>query len=66
MRKATTPLTRAAWQIARPGLTTLIASATSTAQWAELAVAARLALLAEDIRTLDVASYEPGATPSVV
>ena len=31
-----------AWQIARPGLTAPIASATSTAQWAELASAARL------------------------
>ncbi len=35
-----------AWQIARPGLTAPIVSATSVAQWTELAGAARLALSA--------------------
>lgn len=54
-----------AWQIARPGLTAPIASATSVAQWAELAGAARLALSADEIRTLDAASAEPGTTPSL-
>jgi aryl-alcohol dehydrogenase-like predicted oxidoreductase len=51
-----------AWQIARPGLTAPIVSATSTAQWAELAGAARLALSAADIATLNAASTEAGAT----
>jgi aryl-alcohol dehydrogenase-like predicted oxidoreductase len=53
-----------AWQIARPGLTAPIASATSVAQWAELAAAARLVLSAGEVGALDVASAEPGATPS--
>ncbi len=51
-----------AWQIHRPGLTAPIVSATSVAQWAELAGAARLALSAADINTLNTASAEPGAT----
>jgi aryl-alcohol dehydrogenase-like predicted oxidoreductase len=38
------------------------ASATSTAQWAELAGAARLALSAADIAQLNAASAEAGAT----
>ena len=63
-RSATPAQVALAWQIARPGLTAPIASATSPAQWAELAGAARLALSAEDIRALDAASAEPGATPS--
>ena len=54
-----------AWQIHRPGLTAPIASATSTAQWAELAGAARLALSATEIQALDSASAETGATPSL-
>ncbi len=45
-----------AWQMARPGLTAPIASATSVAQWAELAGAAALALSAEQIAQLDTAS----------
>ncbi len=45
-----------AWQMARPGLTAPIASATSTAQFAELAGAARLALDAATIAALDRAS----------
>ncbi len=51
-----------AWQIARPGLTAPIVSATSVAQWAELAGAARLALSAADITMLNTASAETGAT----
>ena len=51
-----------AWLIARPGITAPIVSATSTAQWAELAGAARLALSAADIARLDAASAEPGAS----
>jgi aryl-alcohol dehydrogenase-like predicted oxidoreductase len=45
-----------AWQIARPGLTAPIASATTVAQWTELAGAARLQLSPGDIATLDAAS----------
>ncbi|MBI3367356.1 MAG: aldo/keto reductase [Burkholderiales bacterium] len=45
-----------AWQIARPGITAPIASATSTTQFAELAGAARLALDASTIAALDRAS----------
>jgi aryl-alcohol dehydrogenase-like predicted oxidoreductase len=53
-----------AWQIHRPGLSAPIVSATSVAQWTELAGAARLALSAADIATLDDASAEAGATAS--
>jgi len=45
-----------AWQMARPGLTAPIASATSTAQFAELAGAARLVLDAAAMQALDRAS----------
>jgi aryl-alcohol dehydrogenase-like predicted oxidoreductase len=45
-----------AWQMARPGITAPIASATSLAQFAELAGAARLRLPAETIAALDHAS----------
>jgi aryl-alcohol dehydrogenase-like predicted oxidoreductase len=45
-----------AWQIARPGITAPIASATSVAQWQELAGAARLQLTADQIAALDRAS----------
>ena len=45
-----------AWQIARPGITAPIASATSTAQFAEIAAAARLQLDAATIAALDSAS----------
>ena len=45
-----------AWQIARPGITAPIASATSLAQWQELARAATLALDAEAMAELDAAS----------
>ena len=44
------------WQIARPGITAPIASATSLEQLAELAVAAELALSADDMAELDHAS----------
>lgn len=44
------------WQIARPGITAPIASATSPDQLAELARAATLALSAEDMAALDAAS----------
>ena len=45
-----------AWQIARPGITAPIASATSLAQLAELVAAARLELTAADTALLDQAS----------
>ena len=45
-----------AWQMARPGITAPIASATTVAQWLELASAVRLQLSAADIATLDNAS----------
>jgi aryl-alcohol dehydrogenase-like predicted oxidoreductase len=63
-RGATPAQVALAWQIARPGLSAPIASATSPAQWAELAGAAELVLSAEDIAALDAASQEPGSTPS--
>lgn len=44
------------WQIAQPGITAPIASATSVKQWAELAPAATLQLDAEAMRTLTEAS----------
>lgn len=45
-----------AWQIARPGISAPIASATSVRQWLELAPAAQLQLPAEHIARLDAAS----------
>jgi aryl-alcohol dehydrogenase-like predicted oxidoreductase len=45
-----------AWQMARPGLTAPIASATSVAQFHELAGAARLSLDAATVAAIDVAS----------
>ncbi len=55
--RASTPAQVAlAWQIARPGITAPIASATTVAQWTELAAAARLVLSASDIATLNAAS----------
>ena len=47
-----------AWTIARPGLTAPIVSATSVAQWNELAGAVRLRLDARAMATLDRASAE--------
>ena len=45
-----------AWQMAQPGITAPIVSATSVAQWQELAGAARLALTAAQIERLTLAS----------
>lgn len=45
-----------AWQMAQPGITAPIASATSVAQLQELLGAARLALSAEDLQALAIAS----------
>jgi aryl-alcohol dehydrogenase-like predicted oxidoreductase len=54
---ASTPAAVAlAWQIARPGITAPIASATSVAQWQQLAQAAWLRLADADIAALDAAS----------
>ncbi len=52
-----------AWQMARPGLTAPIASATTVAQWHELAAAARLVLTPAQIARLDEASA-PEPTPA--
>jgi len=54
--KATTAQVALAWQMARPGLTAPIASATSLTQWQELAGAARLQLDAASIEAIDAAS----------
>jgi aryl-alcohol dehydrogenase-like predicted oxidoreductase len=54
--KATPAQIALAWQMARPGLTAPIASATSLAQWRELAGAARLTLDAATIEAIDAAS----------
>jgi aryl-alcohol dehydrogenase-like predicted oxidoreductase len=56
-RLAATPAQVAlAWQIARPGITAPIASATSLEQWSELARAATLVLDADTVAELDRAS----------
>jgi aryl-alcohol dehydrogenase-like predicted oxidoreductase len=54
--KATTAQVALAWQMARPGLTAPIASATSLAQFEELAGAARLSLDAATLAAIDAAS----------
>ncbi len=54
--KATPAQVALAWQIARPGITAPIASATSLAQWREIAGAARLQLDAGAIAAIDAAS----------
>jgi aryl-alcohol dehydrogenase-like predicted oxidoreductase len=54
--KATPAQVALAWQMARPGLTAPIASATSLAQWKELAGAARLSLDAATLAAIDAAS----------
>jgi aryl-alcohol dehydrogenase-like predicted oxidoreductase len=54
--KATPAQIALAWQMARPGLTAPIASATSVAQWREIAGAARLQLDAGTIDAIDAAS----------
>jgi len=53
---ATPAQTALAWQMAQPGITAPIVSATSVAQWQELAGAARLALTAGQIEHLTLAS----------
>ncbi|MES3013218.1 MAG: aldo/keto reductase [Pseudomonadota bacterium] len=53
---ATPPQVALAWQIARPGITAPIASATSLAQLEGLVAAARLRLDADAIRAIDTAS----------
>jgi aryl-alcohol dehydrogenase-like predicted oxidoreductase len=54
--KATPSQIALAWQMARPGITAPIASATSLAQWREIAGAARLQLDAGTIAAIDAAS----------
>jgi aryl-alcohol dehydrogenase-like predicted oxidoreductase len=54
--KATPAQVALAWQIARPGVTAPIASATSVAQWRDIAGAARLQLDAGTIAAIDAAS----------
>ena len=54
--KATPAQVTLAWQMARPGLTAPIASATSVAQFEELAGAARLSLDAATLAAIDAAS----------
>jgi aryl-alcohol dehydrogenase-like predicted oxidoreductase len=54
--KATPAQVALAWQIARPGVTAPIASATSLAQWRDIAGAARLQLDAGTIAAIDAAS----------
>jgi aryl-alcohol dehydrogenase-like predicted oxidoreductase len=54
--RATPAQVALAWQIARTGITAPIASATSVAQWTELAGAAGLSLGPEEIERLDEAS----------
>jgi aryl-alcohol dehydrogenase-like predicted oxidoreductase len=54
--KATPGQVALAWQMARHGITAPIASATSLAQWREIAGAARLQLDAGSIEAIDVAS----------
>lgn len=54
--KATPAQVALAWQIARPGITAPIASATSLAQWRDIAGGARLQLDAGTIAAIDAAS----------
>jgi aryl-alcohol dehydrogenase-like predicted oxidoreductase len=54
--KATPAQIALAWQMARPGITAPIASATSLAQWQEIAGAARLVLDGGTIAAIDAAS----------
>jgi aryl-alcohol dehydrogenase-like predicted oxidoreductase len=55
-QRATSAAVALAWQIARNGITAPIASATSVAQWEQLAQAARLVLGGAQIERLDRAS----------
>lgn len=54
--RATPAQVALAWQMARPGLTAPIASATSVVQWQEIAAAADLGLSSAAIARLDAAS----------
>lgn len=54
--KATPAQVALAWQMARPGLTAPIASATSLTQWQELKGAAQLQLDAATLAAIDAAS----------
>ena len=56
--RATPAQVALAWQIARPSITSPIASATSVAQLADLSKAAQLQLTALDVAALDTASVE--------
>jgi aryl-alcohol dehydrogenase-like predicted oxidoreductase len=58
--RATPAQVALAWQIARTGITAPIASATTVAQWQELAGAATLALAPAEIAHLDAASADRG------
>ena len=51
------------WQIAQPGIAAPIVSATSVAQWQELAKAATLALLPAQLARLSVASAQASDAP---
>jgi aryl-alcohol dehydrogenase-like predicted oxidoreductase len=55
-RRSTAAAVALAWQIARPGITAPIVSATSVQQWEQLAQAARLQLSAAEMAALDQAS----------
>jgi aryl-alcohol dehydrogenase-like predicted oxidoreductase len=55
-RQATPAQVALAWQMRQPGITAPIASATSLAQWTELAAAATLALSDEELANLSAAS----------
>jgi aryl-alcohol dehydrogenase-like predicted oxidoreductase len=55
-RRATPAQVALAWQMRQPGITAPIASATSLAQWTELAAAATLALSDEELANLSAAS----------
>ena len=55
-QRATPAQVALAWQMAQPGITAPIVSATSVAQWQELAAAARLALSAAQLEHLTRAS----------
>jgi aryl-alcohol dehydrogenase-like predicted oxidoreductase len=54
--KATPAQVALAWQMAQPGITAPIASATSVAQWRELVGSAALTLDAATLAALDTAT----------
>jgi aryl-alcohol dehydrogenase-like predicted oxidoreductase len=61
-QRATPAQVALAWQIARTGITAPIASATSVAQWLELAGAATLKISAAERTLMDRVSAEPATT----